>query len=75
MSQDQIQALTSLPLQALLLLAVITLWRAYNAAQNARIDDLKSGITDLRNRVMMVEDRLGIKPPIIASSALENKDL
>jgi len=67
MSPDQIQALTSLPMQALLLIAIVALWRAYNAAQNARVDDLKANyernLADLRTRVMMVEDRLGIKPP------------
>lgn len=68
MSADQLQALTSLPLQGLLLLAVIALWRAYNAAQNARIDDLKKVIADINSRMIMVEDKLGIKPPLTTAT-------
>lgn len=68
MSADQLQALTSLPLQGLLLLACIALWRAYNAAQNARIDDLKKVIADINSRMIMVEDKLGIKPPLTTAT-------
>lgn len=68
MSTDQLQALTSLPIQGLLLLAVIALWRAYNAAQNARIDDLKKVIADINSRMIMVEDKLGIKPPLTTAT-------
>lgn len=68
MSPDQLQALSSLPLQGLLLIAVVTLWRAYNAAQNSRIDDLKITIANLNSRMMMVEDKLGIKPPMTTAT-------
>lgn len=64
MSSDQLQTLLSLPLQGLLLVACVTLWRAYNAAQNARVDDLKQnyekGLADLRTRVALLEDHAGI---------------
>lgn len=68
MSWDQLQQLVQLPIYGLLVLAVVTLWKAYNAAQNARVDDLKQlyekATIDLQNRIMMIEDRLGVKPPI-----------
>lgn len=73
MSAEQIQTLAALPLQVLLLIAIAALWRAYNTAQNARVDDLKQNyernLADLRTRVMMVEDRLGIKPLLMAASS------
>lgn len=72
MSADQIQQLIQLPLQALLIIAVVTLWKAYNSAQNARVDDLKQlyekATVDLQNRVMMIEDRMGIKPPLTTAT-------
>lgn len=67
MSAEQLQGLqylASLPLQAILLIAVVNLWKAYNTAQNARVDDLKvnyeKNLADLRTRVILLEDRLGI---------------
>lgn len=61
MTPEQIQALANLPLQALLLIAIISLWKAYANAQNARIEDLKGNyeknLADLRTRVMLLEDR------------------
>lgn len=75
MSADQIQGLASLPLQALLLIAVVALWRAYNAAQNSRVDDLKQnyekGLSDLRTRVMLLEDRAGIYVPEAVNSSVK----
>jgi hypothetical protein len=75
MSADQIQSLATLPLQALLLVACVTLWRAYNAAQNARVDDLKQnyekGLSDLRTRVMLLEDRAGIHIPEALNSSVK----
>lgn len=71
MSPEQIQSLASLPVQALLLIAVIALWKAYAAAQNARIDDLKANyeknLADLRTRVHLLEDNAGIKPPLFSN--------
>lgn len=65
MSPEQIQALANLPLQAILLIAIVSLWKAYATAQNARIEDLKGNyeknLADLRTRVMMLEDKAGIK--------------
>lgn len=86
MSPEQIQQLIQLPLQALLLIAVVALWKAYNAAQNARVDDLKQNyernLADLRTRVMLLEDRAGVHPQITpipstkgVSSGFEKKDL
>lgn len=61
---ELLQWVVSLPLQAVLLIAVINLWKAYVAAQNARVDDLKlsyeKNLADLRTRVMLLEDRAGI---------------
>ena len=65
MSPEQIQALAALPLQALLLIAIISLWKAYAASQNARIEDLKGNyeknLADLRTRVMLLEDQASIR--------------
>lgn len=73
MTSDQIQQLSNLPLQVLLLIAVVALWRAYNAAQNARVDDLKQnyekGLADLRTRVMLLEDHAGIYVPDTVNSS------
>jgi choline-glycine betaine transporter len=70
MSTEQMQALqylVSLPLQAILLIAVAQLWKALTAAQNARVDDLKQNyeknLADLRTRVMLLEDRAGVYVP------------
>lgn len=72
MSPEQIQQLIQLPLQALLLIAVVALWKAYNAAQNARVDDLKQNyernLSDLRTRVILLEDRAGIHPSMVQNS-------
>lgn len=66
MSPEQIQALANLPLYVILLMAIVALWKAYAAAQNARIDDLKANyeknLADLRTRVILLEDKAGIKP-------------
>lgn len=67
MSPEQSQALqylASLPLQAILLVACIQLWKAYRDTQNARIDDLKKVIADTSSRLLMIEDKLGIKAPL-----------
>lgn len=67
MTPEQLQSLqylASLPLQAILLIAVINLWKAYKEAQNARIDDLKlnyeRNLADLRTRVLLLEDKAGM---------------
>ena len=64
MSVEQIQALANLPLYVILLMAIVALWKAYAAAQNARIDDLKGNyernLADLRTRVMLLEDHAGM---------------
>ena len=63
------EQLASLPLQALLLIAIVTLWRAYHTTQNARVDDLKANyeknLADLRTRVILLEDNAGIKRPYL----------
>lgn len=65
MTPEQLQQLTTYPLYVLLLAGIITLWRAYNASQNARVDDLKQSyeknLADLRTRVILLEDHAGIK--------------
>ncbi|MBI1278193.1 MAG: hypothetical protein GC179_08705 [Anaerolineaceae bacterium] len=78
MSPEQMQAiqiLASLPLQAILLIAVIQLWKALIAAQNARVDDLKinyeKNLADLRTRVILLEDRLGF--PVGSTSKSNEK--
>lgn len=79
LTPEQIQQLVQLPLQALLVMAVVTLWKAYLAAQNARVADLKQiygkNLTDINNRVMMIEDRLGIKPPLMDDSVVPGANL
>lgn len=76
MPQEQIEMLhwlVSLPLQAILLIAVVNLWKAYVAAQNARIDDLKfnyeKNLADLRTRVHLLEDHIGINGQISSHKA------
>lgn len=65
MSLEQLQQLANLPLQVLLIIAVVWLWRAYTAAQNARIDDLKvmqkETLLDIRTRIVLLEARMGLK--------------
>lgn len=68
MSPEQIQSIVNLPFQGLLVIAVIALWRAYAGAQNARVEDLKTVIVDLGSRVRMVEDKLGMKPPLTTAT-------
>jgi len=58
------EQIAQLPLQAIMGIAIIALWRAYIGAQNARVDDLKTVIANLNSRMLMVEDKLGIKPPL-----------
>lgn len=64
MSPEQIQQIATYPLYVLLIVAVIALWRAYNASQNARVDDLKQSyeknLADLRTRVILLEDHAGM---------------
>lgn len=67
MTPEQLQALqflAALPVQAILLIAVVQLWKAYLAAQNARVDDLKlnyeRNLADLRTRVLLLEDKAGM---------------
>lgn len=73
MSPEQIQQLAQLPLQAILLVGVVVLWRAYKTAQDARVNDLKQSyeknLADLRTRVMLLEDRAGIHPPLPSTSS------
>lgn len=61
---EQIQSLVNLPVYGVLLMAVVALWKAYSAAMNARVEDLKQGyeknLADLRTRVMLLEDRTGV---------------
>lgn len=71
MSPEQMQALqylASLPLQAILLIAVVQLWKALREEQKSRVDDLKmsyeKNLADLRVRVMLLEDKAGIAPQI-----------
>lgn len=63
------EQLAQLPLQAILFITVATLFKALMDAQNARIKDLKEiyekNVADLRNRTMMIEDKLGIKRPLM----------
>lgn len=79
LTPEQIQQLIQLPVQALLVIAVFTLWKAYIAAQNARVNDLKQiygkNLTDINNRVMMIEDRLGIKPPLMDDAVIPGANL
>jgi hypothetical protein len=65
MTLDQIASLTP---QAMLVLAVVALWRGYVNEHNARIDDLKTVISNLNARMIMVEDRLGIQPPLTTAT-------
>lgn len=66
MSPDQI---ASLPLQVICFIAIAALFKALQDVQNARVSDLKQvyekSIADLRNRTMMIEDKLGIKRPLL----------
>lgn len=71
MTPEQVQALqyiASLPMQAVLLIACVQLWKSLVAAQNARVDDLKQSyeknLADVRTRVLLLEDRLGIPHPM-----------
>lgn len=66
MSPEQI---ASLPLQVISFIAIAALFKALQDSQNAHIADIKQvyekSIADLRNRTMMIEDRLGIKRPLL----------
>lgn len=66
MSPEQI---ASLPLQVICFIAIGGLFKALMDTQNARVADLKQvyekNIADLRNRTMMIEDKLGIKRPLL----------
>lgn len=68
MSANEIQQLVQLSPYGLLIVAIGVLWRSYNAAQNARVDDLKTVISDLSSRVRMIEDKLGVKPPLTTAT-------
>jgi len=62
------EQIASLPVQVLFVFAVITLFKALMDSHKAHLADLKQvygkNTSDLNNRVMMIEDRLGIKPPL-----------
>lgn len=64
----QPEQLATLPLQVVCFIAIGGLFKALMDAQNARVKDLKEvyekNIADLRNRTMMIEDKLGIKRPL-----------
>ena len=66
MSPEQI---ASLPLQVVCFIAIAALFKALQDSQNARVADIKQvyekSIADLRNRTMMIEDKLGIKRPLL----------
>lgn len=62
------EQIANLPLQVMLALACVALWRAYIGAMNARVDDLKTVIANLNSRMLMVEDKLGIKPPLTTAT-------
>lgn len=68
MSASEIQQLAQLSPYALFVVAIVVLWRSYNTAQNARVDDLKTVIASLNSRMLMVEDKLGIKPPLTTAT-------
>lgn len=63
------EQLASLPIQVVLFATIAALFKALMDAQNARVKDLKEiyekNVADLRNRTMMIEDRLGIKRPLL----------
>lgn len=63
------EQLAALPLQVVLFTTIATLFKALMDTQNKRVNDLKDiygkNIADLRNRTMMIEDRLGIKRPLM----------
>lgn len=58
------EQIANLPLQVMLAFAVVALWRSYTNVQNARVEDLKTVIADMTSRLLMIEDKLGIKPPL-----------
>lgn len=62
------EQIANLPLQVMLALAVVALWRAYIGSQNARVEDLKMVISNLNVRMTMIEDKLGIKPPLTTAT-------
>jgi hypothetical protein len=67
MTPEQLQQLVQLPVYSLLVLIIITLWKAYVASNNGRVEDLKQSyeknLSDLRTRVMLLEDRAGMFVP------------
>lgn len=62
------EQLANLPIQVLLIFAVVALFKALMDSKNAQVADLKQiygkNLSEINNRVMMIEDRLGIKPPL-----------
>jgi hypothetical protein len=60
-----IEILRQLPLAVVAMVACIALWRAYRAALDEHIKDLreqnKAEIADLRARLMVIEDNLHIE--------------
>ena len=63
------EQLASLPLQVVLFITIAALFKALMDSKNAHLKDLKDiyekNVADLRNRTMMIEDRLGIKRPLM----------
>lgn len=62
------EQLAQLPLQVILFITIAALFKAYVDSQNAHLKDVKDiyekNVADLRNRTMMIEDKLGIKRPL-----------
>lgn len=73
------EQIASLPVQVLLIIAVMGLFKALMDSQKAHLSDLKQiygkNLSDINNRVMMIEDRLGIKPPLMDDAVIPGAKL
>lgn len=73
MTPEQLQQLVQLPVYSLLVLIIVTLWKAYIASNNGRVEDLKNSyeknLADLRTRVMLLEDKAGMYAPDAQNSS------
>ena len=73
MTPEQLQQLVQLPVYSLLVLIIVTLWKAYVASNNGRVEDLKQSyeknLADLRTRVMLLEDKAGMYVPDAQNSS------